>query len=74
MKNKKFFKVCKQIRKKIVQSLYLAGSGHSGPSLSIVEILVVLYNQCLNCGNCYHNKCLRQFQKNDCINCKSKII
>jgi hypothetical protein len=33
-----------------------------------------LYNQCLNCGNCYHNKCLRQFQKNDCINCKSKII
>ena len=43
MKNKKFFKVCKQIRKKIVQSLYLAGSGHSGPSLSIVEILAYLY-------------------------------
>ena len=32
-----------------------------------------LYNQCLNCGSCYHNKCLKQFQKNICINCKEMI-
>ena len=32
-----------------------------------------LYNQCLNCSSCYHYKCLRQFQKNDCINCKAVI-
>ncbi len=31
------------IRKKIVKMLYLAGSGHTGGSLSIVEILVSLY-------------------------------
>ena len=43
MKNKDFLKICKEIRKKIIYILYLAGSGHSGPSLSIVEILAYLY-------------------------------
>ena len=43
MKNKNFLKICKEIRKKIIHILYLAGSGHSGPSLSIVEILAYLY-------------------------------
>jgi hypothetical protein len=32
-----------------------------------------IYNQCLNCGSCYHNKCFKQFQKSNCINCKEII-
>ena len=43
MKSKKFYNICKQIRKKIITSLYYAQSGHSGPSLSIVETLAYLY-------------------------------
>jgi len=35
--------ISKQIRKDIIQILYNAQSGHSGPSLSIVEILVFLF-------------------------------
>lgn len=35
----------KQLRKKILTMLYQAGSGHSGGSLSCIDILSVLYNQ-----------------------------
>lgn len=35
--------LCRQIRKDTVRSIYLAGSGHPGSSLSAVEILVTLY-------------------------------
>ena len=43
MNNKSFNDICKKIRQKIIRSLYLAGGGHPGPSLSIVEILSYLY-------------------------------
>ena len=43
MNNKTFDKICKKIRQRIIRSLYLAEGGHSGPSLSIVEILTYLY-------------------------------
>lgn len=35
--------LCRQVRKDVVESIYLAGSGHPGSSLSAVEILVTLY-------------------------------
>ena len=42
-KNKlKFQNICKIVRAKTIKSIYSAGSGHVGPSLSIVEILVYL--------------------------------
>jgi len=31
------------------------------------------YTQCLNCGCCYHIKCLRQYDKIICINCNINI-
>jgi transketolase len=40
---KKLEKICRDIRKDILISLQKAGSGHTGGSLSIVEILVALY-------------------------------
>ena len=43
MNNKSFNNICKKIRHRIITSLYLAGGGHAGPSLSIVEILSYLY-------------------------------
>ena len=43
MNNKSFNNICKKIRHRIIASLYLAGGGHAGPSLSIVEILSYLY-------------------------------
>ena len=43
MNSKSFNDSCKKIRQRIIKSLYLAGSGHAGPSLSIVEILSYLY-------------------------------
>mgnify|MGYP003949166529 CR=1 FL=1 len=43
MNEKLFNNICKKIRLKIIESLYLAGGGHAGPSLSIVEILAYLY-------------------------------
>tara|TARA_B100000579_G_C22810198_1_gene844800 strand:+ start:648 stop:1445 length:798 start_codon:yes stop_codon:yes gene_type:complete len=43
MQEKKFNNICKSIRAKILTSLYYAGGGHPGPSLSIVEVLVYLY-------------------------------
>lgn len=43
MTNKSFYNICKKIRHRIITSLYLAGGGHAGPSLSIVEILSYLY-------------------------------
>jgi transketolase len=36
---------CESIRRKILDTLYQYGRGHSGPSLSIVEILITLYFQ-----------------------------
>lgn len=41
-------KRCHDVRKKIIQTLYHAQTGHQGPSLSMVEILVVLYYKYLN--------------------------
>ena len=35
--------LCRQVRKDVVEAIYLAGSGHPGSSLSAVEILVTLY-------------------------------
>ena len=29
-------------------------------------------SQCLNCGICYHDKCHRRYDKNECINCKEE--
>ena len=43
MNNKSFNDTCKKIRQRIIKSLYLAEGGHTGPSLSIVEILSYLY-------------------------------
>ena len=39
---------CKQIRRDIIQMIYAIQSGHAGGSLSIVEILVSLYQKKLN--------------------------
>jgi transketolase len=35
--------VCELVRRDIIETLYRVGRGHSGPSLSMVEILVSLY-------------------------------
>lgn len=40
--NTKFIKICKKVRLKTLESIYKAGSGHMGSSMSIVEILVYL--------------------------------
>lgn len=29
-------------------------------------------SQCLNCGICYHDKCHRRYDKQECINCKEQ--
>lgn len=29
-------------------------------------------SQCLNCGICYHDKCHRRYDKQECINCKKQ--
>ena len=43
-KNKSnFIKICKNVRLKVLEMLYRAGSGHAGPSMSIVEACVYLY-------------------------------
>lgn len=39
---------CKNIRKEIIREIAEIGSGHIGGSLSIVELLVVLYNKHMN--------------------------
>ena len=39
---------CLQIRKDIIQEIGTFGVGHIGGSLSIVEILAVLYNNYMN--------------------------
>lgn len=36
------------LRKRIIEMIFKAGSGHSGGSLSAIEILTVLYNKVLN--------------------------
>ena len=40
---KELQRLCRQIRQDTVQSIYLAGSGHPGSSLSAVEIMATLY-------------------------------
>lgn len=35
--------ICELVRRDILETLYSVGRGHSGPSLSLVEILVTLY-------------------------------
>ena len=35
--------VCERVRENILNTLYRVGRGHSGPSLSLVELLVTLY-------------------------------
>ena len=29
--------------------------------------------QCLNCGNCFHQKCIRHYNKPTCLNCKEVL-
>lgn len=41
-------KIARQIRKRTIDSLYAAQSGHPGPSLSIVEILTTLFFKEMN--------------------------
>lgn len=43
MKAKELEKICKSIRKDVLNMVYTAGSGHLGGSFSCVEILVALY-------------------------------
>ena len=43
LSKKKFHSICLEVRKNIIELIYNAGSGHLGPSLSIVELLVYLY-------------------------------
>jgi transketolase len=43
MQKQKFSSICKNIRLRIIRSLFNAGGGHPGPSLSIVEILAYIY-------------------------------
>ena len=46
---KKFLNdVCKQIRRDIIEAIGSAGNGHVGGSLSIVEVLSVLYYKQMN--------------------------
>lgn len=40
--------IANNIRKKIIHSIYHAQTGHEGPSLSMVEILTLLYSKYLN--------------------------
>ena len=42
-KIKELEEIAKKIRKQIVEQVYRAGSGHPGGSLSIADILTVLY-------------------------------
>ena len=35
--------ICESVRRSILETLFRVGRGHSGPSLSLVEILVTLY-------------------------------
>jgi len=42
------FSIAKNIRKKIIESIYIAGSGHPGGSLSAVEIGTALYFNLMN--------------------------
>jgi transketolase len=35
--------ICESVRRNILDTLFRVGRGHSGPSLSLVEILVTLY-------------------------------
>ena len=39
---------CKEIRKKILYSVYNARSGHIGPSLSCVEIIYLIFKLGIN--------------------------
>ena len=45
---KELEKISKNIRKKVIEMIHEAGSGHPGGSLSCVDILVTLYNECIN--------------------------
>ena len=44
MLNKSALNYCKNIRKKIIFSIYYARSGHVGPSLSCVELIYSILN------------------------------
>lgn len=41
-------KISKDIRKMVLEMIHVSGSGHPGGSLSCVDILVTLYNECMN--------------------------
>lgn len=47
-KNKELEKIANNVRKKIINMIYNAGSGHPGGSLSCVEILTVIYKYAMN--------------------------
>ena len=40
-------KICKKIRREVVEMIYLAKSGHPGGNLSAVEILTTLFKKCM---------------------------
>lgn len=48
MNNKEIEKKAKEIRKDIIEQVYSASSGHPGGSLSIADIMAVLYFDELN--------------------------
>lgn len=56
IRDKKFYLRSKRIRLNIIEMLYKSQSGHSGPSLSIVEILNYLF---------FEKKIYRNFNKRD---------
>ena len=40
-------KICKKIRREVVEMIYIAKSGHPGGNLSAVEILTTLFKKCM---------------------------
>ena len=47
MDNKQLQKIATNVRKNVIEAVYNAASGHPGGSLSIADILTVLYFDCL---------------------------
>ena len=45
---RKYFELSKSLRKSILRMIHMAGSGHCGGSLSVLEILIALYFSVMN--------------------------
>lgn len=50
MTEQQFKKKSVEYRKNILRYIYMANAGHTGGSLSCIDILNVLYNEVLNVG------------------------